>query len=864
MKQVFSVMLLLFSSIQTFSQIPSVEERIRSYALQMNTFSYQYPQEKVYLHLDNTGYFKGERIWYKAYVVMAENHRYSPMSKVLYVELLTPEGQLFDTQKQPIIGGGASGSFLLEDRLYAGYYQIRAYTRCMLNFGDDVVFSRVFPVFDMPREAGAYEQRRMSLRGREIGRNLRPQEKNKEMNVSFYPEGGNLVVGLNNRIAFKVTDKAGKFLQVKGSVLGNSGEIITNFESMHEGMGSFEVIPQSKPYRVDIKHEGKIYKFTLPAAQTEGYAMQVNQQGADSLRVKITKTENAPDQTLGLTFSCRGRVYSVKDLNFTYKDSYTLMLPTTTFPDGVLQTTLFTSAGEIISQRHSFINHQTDNNLNILPITIEKIQTEGEAYSPIDINFLIRDKEGKPIATNFSLSVRDAGSEIWTNYTDNIATHLLLSSELKGYIHNPAYYFEADDTQRRQALDLLLLVQAWVRYPWKRAARVEPFEAAHFIEKNLTVEGSVLSVVRKKPVPNVEVTMWMGSSRYRKSQRGKCTTDERGRFNFELAELYGTFKMNLTTKRRDKTYDTRILLNRNISPNPESYNYYETHPFEYVKSLSEKASTQVEDVSQQISQQPEKQVDRQKRNEPSIEIRELRVAGDQLNKRSEDVAMSFMLKEVEVQGEKTPRRALLERLLPFAEEHFEVIHEIDKLRDEGRAETGFVGDFLMEVSPYLSYTTTGVKGRDMNINFKTSVKYKGYPVVFTEDGRTVHVEDISTDEIEHVVVIRSDAGSSSTYTIHLILNENGVARKDRPGTRKTNFAGFTPPVEFYSPDYSIAALPEPDFRRTLYWNPDVKTDNQGHASVQFYNNGTSRELIISAEGLTSQGVPVVYQKNKNE
>ena len=97
-------------------------------------FAAAYPQERVYLHFDNTSYYKGERIWYKAYVVGGSDFRAAPLSRILYVELLNPMGYPVGTQKLPLRGGQADGSFELSDTINAGFYEVRAYTAWMLNF----------------------------------------------------------------------------------------------------------------------------------------------------------------------------------------------------------------------------------------------------------------------------------------------------------------------------------------------------------------------------------------------------------------------------------------------------------------------------------------------------------------------------------------------------------------------------------------------------------------------------------------------------------------------------------------------------------------------------------------------------------
>lgn len=127
---------------------------LSDYIKEINQFNKRNPQEKVYLHFDNTGYFLGDTIWFKAYTVLAEQHRFSPLSKVLHVELLTPQGEVIANRKLMIENGQCHGEFPLKRIYRSGFYEVRAYTRGMLNFGDDCIFSRVFPVYDEPETDG--------------------------------------------------------------------------------------------------------------------------------------------------------------------------------------------------------------------------------------------------------------------------------------------------------------------------------------------------------------------------------------------------------------------------------------------------------------------------------------------------------------------------------------------------------------------------------------------------------------------------------------------------------------------------------------------------------------------------------------
>ena len=151
-------------------------------------FSNAIPQEKVYLHFDNTSYYQGDDIWFKCYVVTAGLHQLSDLSKTLYVELLNPGGEVVGRRILKIENGQCHGDFTLNQLpFYSGFYEVRAYTKYMLNFGDDVIFSRLLPVFNKPETEGNFEEKAMLNYGRWVGGNMpmkreRP-EKGKALNV---------------------------------------------------------------------------------------------------------------------------------------------------------------------------------------------------------------------------------------------------------------------------------------------------------------------------------------------------------------------------------------------------------------------------------------------------------------------------------------------------------------------------------------------------------------------------------------------------------------------------------------------------------------------------------------------------------
>lgn len=245
-------------------------------------------QEKVYIHTDNTCYFVGDTLWYKAYVVRADDLNFTDMSRILYVELLTPDGLMVERQNLIVSEKGfGDGAFVLHDSLYSGYYELRAYTRWMLNFNVKPVrtirydresfynyqmardffrqweglYSRVLPVYSKPDSAGDFTYKRIVNRPHQ---HVEKAEREKLL-ASFYPEGGHLIKGVPNRVAFELTTQEGEAVNLQGRVTDGSATLATA-KATHHGRGTFTVTPGDKRLEARFDWRGKPYAFNLPKA----------------------------------------------------------------------------------------------------------------------------------------------------------------------------------------------------------------------------------------------------------------------------------------------------------------------------------------------------------------------------------------------------------------------------------------------------------------------------------------------------------------------------------------------------------------------------------------------------------------------
>jgi hypothetical protein len=184
------VFIFLFFSLQAWGQdLDSAIDQFMPFIRALHNFTGQIPREKVYLHFDNTGYYRGDHICFKCYVVTSGQHRLSGLSKTLYVELLNPGGEAVDRRILKIENGQCHGDFTLNQlSFYSGFYEVRAYTKYMLDFGDDVIFSRLLPVFDKPKIDGNFEEKNMIRYG--TGNYPMKREKplrEKKVNLRFFP-----------------------------------------------------------------------------------------------------------------------------------------------------------------------------------------------------------------------------------------------------------------------------------------------------------------------------------------------------------------------------------------------------------------------------------------------------------------------------------------------------------------------------------------------------------------------------------------------------------------------------------------------------------------------------------------------------
>ncbi|MFN2126730.1 MAG: hypothetical protein ACK2TU_02625, partial [Anaerolineales bacterium] len=438
--------------------------------------------EKVYVHLDKPFYVSGETIWFNAYLVNTGSLILTENSGVLYVDLISAAGVNLMHKRLLVKKGLCEGNIDLPEKLESGNYWIRVYTNWMKNYDKALYFNKQIPVYNPTDD----------LKDKYL---RKPEDTN--FDVQFFPEGGHLVNNLTSQVAFKAIDSSGKGIEIEGKIVDSKGETVSEFVTRHSGMGSFFMNPQSnKSYKAIVKYKRNEKEFDFPEVMEEGYAISVNNLKDRNIQVMIINTPSLDDTELYIIARIRGMIYHREKVLLKH-GSAVVSIPKAKFPDGIVLITFFNDLHIPVCERMVFINSQ-----QIITASLENEPIELEPREKISLKLLVKDQYGKAVRnTSFSLAITDADHLIKDNTRETIKSNLLLSSDLKGTIEDPGYYFLEDDRDTRIALDLVMLTHGWSRYSWKEISDGDISVTTYPHESGIDIRG-IASNMGNKPISN--------------------------------------------------------------------------------------------------------------------------------------------------------------------------------------------------------------------------------------------------------------------------------------------------------------------------------------------------------------------------
>ena len=852
--------------------LPALRSRstssVLSYIQKAMNFNKVVPQEKVYLHFDNMGYFENETLWFKAYVTRTDNGHPSDLSKVLYVELLNPSGDIVKTCKYPVDSLGVShGDIKLDSLLTSGYYEVRAYTRYMTNWGTNAVFSRVFPVFKAPKKEGDYSDltiRTMHFEARDpnnrtsddslyqkaIDDGIYTRDLLKTISVKFYPEGGDLIAGKKCRVAMLAVDDNGHPHEGEGFVMNERGDVLASVQTDTLGRGVFELVPDTGKLTFQMRNLKKstrrsVQYFTLPEAKRDGCTLSVDAV-SEQMLATLQCSDGICGNQLGYVLMHNGNIYRCDTL--TASPLMEIELDRQAMPEGVNQMMVFDSRGAIMAERLFFLCPKPDkgDSIRVTAIT-QRLKPCGKVELEL---------QTKPNA-NLSFSAIDAKT-MTNGKQGNMKTWMLLSSEVRGYIHNVDYYFEADDEEHRQNADLLMLTQGWRRYDWRLMSEKYTFRKAQPIEDQFYLYGKLNTYRKRNPVSNVHLYAILYNEKGQ-SLIGNTRTDSVGRYAFKLPFITDEWKMCIYTtrdgKKKEKLKTYYVGIDRQFSPearyltpeereilHPLKPNAFVKKPFEELNEEDEFIPiTEKEHVLQNVTVKAKKRY--------------------------------FVNDDWRYKNEAWGRQ--------YATLHYDIDKELDKILDRGEPEPT-IFEFLCKNNMMFNNPECVdlpkvmiPKGPGVGLG-SGHMAYGGRPIVWMVDngdrGETfsdgtsgysntgtaffVPFFPMFMSDIKSLYIVPSSP--SRIETIIYIYTHIRYSTESNKGLRRTYFQGFNQASTFKTEDYSVIP-PMADFRRTIWWQPDITTDAEGKAKVEFFNNSTCEEMYISVEGMTPDGKVLVNE-----
>jgi hypothetical protein len=838
----FLAMLFLTFTAGVDAQSGSTFER---YFVQAQAFDRAYPREKVHLHLDNASYYQGDTIWFKAYVVTADSLRPSTLSKPLYVDFVDQLGNVMNRQIVKLTRGEGCGQISLANTFFTGYYEIRAYTKWMLAFGDDAsYYTRVVPVY-RKRLTDNEAVRSIAKYRMDKSMKQRPTDKLKALNVRFFPEGGSLVQGLTSTVGFEALSSDSGWVDVTGYLASPDGARLATIAALHDGMGTFQYTPGQKPAKAVFDFCGKNYSFDLPEAQPAGYTLTANVR-EEAIEVKIARSTPALTDSLAVFLFSQGTPLHFVPVDFGNANVRSLRILTKDLPGGTIRVALVNSRGQTLSDRLCFVYPADE-------LTLAG-STDQELYRPFSkavCRVKVTDRTNAPVANaRVSVAVRDGIASDYLRDDHTILTDLLLTSDLKGYVNRPGFYFEDRKVGRRKLLDNLLLIRGWRRYDLQQMLGLKPFTPKYLPESQLMLSGQVMSWYGKVQ-KDISVTILAEDSTNMVS--GTTRTDSLGCFSVPLEDFNGKMQALIQTRRDGKQFNrnANVSLVRNFEPALRTLDFNELSP----------------------------------RWDEPVDTMALNTQMDALDSMQLD-PHARQIGEVVVKGKKT-RHSSLRDTEAFEREivgYYNIRQYIDRERDKGKMVPPDVAYMLHQMNPLIDRygTRYGVdsllysaNGHDLTIDhlqgcadmMETALLFMDrtglYAYNFNKDMR-VEKEDM-TNQYSHM---KNDTLSQALTTgaymrcAFTMADRWDPNRAYRPmhGIRKTEIQGYSKPVEFYSPQYPDQETMEAtsDNRRTLYWNPNLTTDANGEITIDCYNSRNATFLDVNAETLVD-GKPAAVQ-----
>ncbi|MFI5154570.1 MAG: hypothetical protein ACHQEM_00200 [Chitinophagales bacterium] len=824
----------------------------------LSLFYEKNPQEKVFLQFDRDIYNVGETIWFKGFLTYSGKP--SVISKILYVEFIDSSGIIVARETLPVEAGLAVGSFKILPELSDKPFKIRSYSAWMMNFDPHFYFEKT-----------------ILIEGANQSKTELPKRNIDTPSMAFFPEGGNLVLGLTSKVAFRISGSDGLPLEGHGKIVDNSGKQIAEFKTIHAGIGSFVLHPiPGKDYAVELNSpSGNKTIFQLPSARKSGVSLYLRnfiaENGDDSVYFRISRSVEDKNSYQHLIICAE--MDGISDFTYINFDSATagnynnsiLTAPTPlsleNFPSGLLHITVFNDKDDILAER-LVVLHRTRVQLHPL---LSALHLDLERHGKNEFRMEVPgDVDG-----SYAISVTKADSKIDTGPEEDIKSNFLLKSDLGCPACDWAWYLKDTKPETIEALDLLMLTNKWKRFDWEKILKNEFVPIRYYAEESLMLKGQAFwgKEGHLKPMMAGEFSLMVKAPVDTLVDIASIPVDSSGRFTLTHLSFHDTATFYIQNNKKKNAKDITVIFDKG--------------QLDSVRFA----------IPQEIVDLGTKQVDEYKKNalDAFVKRRELDLENRQIKQKD-----TTILQSVTVIGHKKSRQDSLVANYTtgiFSSPSFSV-RTLDLLDDPIAKNLpgtniiqylqGRIAGPIIEYSPgeqeYIIYwrminglfvPMSDVQRKKVNapaffLNEQLlSEGSEGYDEAMSllQNTSVADVAMVRIYEPGTMPMVSGDAPHGA-IAFYLKNGSEGMLMRLPQSFNKIKKSGYSIVRQFLSPDYNGRdSSPTEDKRKTLYWNPDLRTDSTSHAAVfSFYNDDAGGNFRILIQGMDSKGNLVYIEK----
>ncbi len=782
----------------------------------LDSYATNYSPSKIYLQTDRSMYALEDTVWFKAYTLDATNHTPTTNSEVIYVDLVDSNGNIVEGKKLYTENLGAASDFFIEREWTPGRYKLRAYTKFMLNQDQEFIYNKEIQIVDINK---AYDQISVTP---DTANSEKVTSPSPSLEVKFFPESGDLVAGIDSRVAIKIENYSADLGKVTGTIEDISGNQIIPFKIFERGYGLASFTPEAgKKYIAKLDNDPKLYP--LPEVKAKGYNITAFNK-SDNISFIISSNLESGVSGGHVLIHSRGKVVHHEKLDDDIvNDSYVLQFDTKEMPTGVMQITFFDRGGIPRSERLFFV----DNDLSEYVIETDKaIYNKREK---VDLSLSVINGDLK--SYDCSVSVFDKSNLKGAFPSDNIKSWMLLNSDLRGEINDPAFYFEKPgDSKRSYLLDLVMMTHGWRRFTWEDMRQELVLQDLKFErELGLYVKGYTSRLIRKKkPIKSKVMLNFFNNDL---SQEEVVTGDD-GRFAFGPFIIEDSLAVIVQARKYKEGNEKDFLdgsrkLNINIDP-PQFLNlkkpiYKEYRNFDYA---AYKKFINTNKYSQALKDQYH-----------SMEVMLSEVVLTAKRKTKED-DMNKIVSEKSIYRNPSNRVIVDDNLKIRSRSVLEMLRNVPGVTVRG-----------------------SFNSQSVSIRGRTSILYliDGFPVD-EQFVNLINVNDVLFIDVlkgASTAIFGSRAGDG-VIAIYTGTDPDSKITRRKSGIVDIVIKGFDKNREFYSPDYSnnVSSVYEPDMRTTLYWNPYVLLSKGEKNSISFFTGDNAGNYVVITEGLSEDGEPI--------